>query len=427
MTALQQAWHVDCFKCGSCQLPIRETSYQSNGKQAFHINCKTANAANRVCAGCKEPITSNKCTNALGELWHVDCFKCNVCGGTITGDKFAVDGGKPVHLACRTTAAPRHLCSCGCLKPIDNPSDVVSAFGAKWHIDCFKCGVCGEPIMKVTEAILQGLKPYHKSCKTSEDAKMMDMGNTATRARTRARTMARAMGLPMAPTVAPTVAALDCSPANPADDVSRTLQLEQDTVVQPRQLLCPVESAKLDQDTVVHDSLNEATVTSRGLLDDDTFVQDKMTSQDTFVSDRGLDEATIIQPRSSDAPCVPTYVAEQLRGEHYNATMKSASSGGSSSLRKSAGSTAGHSFRSAASLQSTGSLASIPDGLLWVASDSVAICGGCYFLIEDADRVTVGQEDWHQSCFKCCSCGKFLNTTEEYRRNRQGLHCMQCK
>ena len=103
-TALGKVWHADCFVCCLCGRPIREDKFKTDNGKPQHINCKLGDTE-VVCFGCKRPITTGDIINALGEVWHADCFKCHLCGIRIMGEKFAREGDRPVHPHCKLMAA----------------------------------------------------------------------------------------------------------------------------------------------------------------------------------------------------------------------------------------------------------------------------------------------------------------------------------
>lgn len=52
-----------------------------------------------TCAHCHKPIAGVYIT-ALDQLWHADCFRCAGCGRVIEAASFIPAKGKPYHPAC---------------------------------------------------------------------------------------------------------------------------------------------------------------------------------------------------------------------------------------------------------------------------------------------------------------------------------------
>jgi hypothetical protein len=95
------------------------------------------------CSNCKTSIQSEY-IEALGSIWHLDCFRCAACEKVISGGDFIEKKGRPFHPDCyHELYSPR--CS-GCGKPIIN--DYIKALGKLWHEEHFVCAKCGKPIGK---------------------------------------------------------------------------------------------------------------------------------------------------------------------------------------------------------------------------------------------------------------------------------------
>nr|CAH7727599.1 unnamed protein product [Callosobruchus chinensis] len=71
---------VLCPKC--VQIPVRNATPKSS---------PTANSANE-CAGCKEELKEGQALVALDQQWHIWCFKCGTCGAVLHGEYMGRDG-----------------------------------------------------------------------------------------------------------------------------------------------------------------------------------------------------------------------------------------------------------------------------------------------------------------------------------------------
>lgn len=55
----------------------------------------TKNLHIAVCASCEQPLQGGQVLLALGEQWHVWCFKCSECAAVLQGEYMAHEG-KPL-------------------------------------------------------------------------------------------------------------------------------------------------------------------------------------------------------------------------------------------------------------------------------------------------------------------------------------------
>lgn len=79
-------YHSHCFNCSSCNKNLtNETQVKTNDGQLICHECYVKQA--RKCFRCNGPITS-RCTLHKGRRFHIECFKCNLCGSNIGGDEF---------------------------------------------------------------------------------------------------------------------------------------------------------------------------------------------------------------------------------------------------------------------------------------------------------------------------------------------------
>lgn len=107
-----------------------------------------AGAPMPICKKCGQPIAGSA-LEAIGAQWHPDCFCCSICQQPIKEVDFAIIDDKPAHEACR----PKPDCT-RCHKPIQGM--FLTAMGAKWHEECFKCFKCGVGIAQQKFFIEEG-------------------------------------------------------------------------------------------------------------------------------------------------------------------------------------------------------------------------------------------------------------------------------
>ncbi|KAM7535902.1 hypothetical protein Aperf_G00000100302 [Anoplocephala perfoliata] len=99
ITALEQPWHEECFKCKDCGLNLKGVNfYPENG----FLYCELHHRRNSgmVCAACKEPIVGSRCINALGNRYHLQHFLCTYCLRQLSTGTFKERLGKPYCDSC---------------------------------------------------------------------------------------------------------------------------------------------------------------------------------------------------------------------------------------------------------------------------------------------------------------------------------------
>lgn len=134
-------FHVDCFKCPSCQKSLAGLMYvEHEGKvyceEDFHLLFSPR------CAKCQEPIRGRYVT-ALGQTWHENHFTCTVCSQPFTSDRFRKGADNQPY--CETHFAEQFGVKCArCSKPV--VGSVFEALGKSYHVDCFRCAHDDMPI-----------------------------------------------------------------------------------------------------------------------------------------------------------------------------------------------------------------------------------------------------------------------------------------
>ncbi|KAM9306191.1 PDZ and LIM domain protein 5b isoform 3-T3 [Pholidichthys leucotaenia] len=92
-----------------------------------------------TCARCQQKILG-EVMNALKQTWHVSCFVCAACQQPIRGNTFHMEDGQPY---CEQDYYRLFGTSChGCDFPIEAGDKFLEALGFTWHDTCFVCSVC---------------------------------------------------------------------------------------------------------------------------------------------------------------------------------------------------------------------------------------------------------------------------------------------
>ncbi|XP_072289148.1 PDZ and LIM domain protein 5-like [Eucyclogobius newberryi] len=150
--------------CGHCNMVIRGPFLVAMGrswhKEEFNCaHCRSSLAdigfveeQGRVyCEHCYEEFLAPTCSrcrakimgeviNALKQTWHVHCFLCACCQQPIRNNTFHLEDGEPY---CEPDFYSLFGTGChGCEFPIEAGDRFLEALGHTWHDTCFACAVC---------------------------------------------------------------------------------------------------------------------------------------------------------------------------------------------------------------------------------------------------------------------------------------------
>ncbi|XP_069711709.1 PDZ and LIM domain protein 5 isoform X7 [Phaenicophaeus curvirostris] len=171
-TLVQKAEHIPAGKrtpmCAHCNQVIRGPFLVALGKswhpEEFNCaHCKTSMAyigfveekGALYCEVCYEKFFAPECSkcqrkilgeviNALKQTWHVSCFVCVACHNPIRNNVFHLEDGDPY---CETDYYALFGTMCrGCEFPIEAGDRFLEALGHTWHDTCFVCSVCSDSL-----------------------------------------------------------------------------------------------------------------------------------------------------------------------------------------------------------------------------------------------------------------------------------------
>ncbi|NXL89799.1 PDLI5 protein, partial [Alectura lathami] len=175
-TLVQRAEHIPAGrrtpKCVQCNPAIRGPFLVALGKswhpEEFNCaHCKTSMAyigfveekGALYCEVCYEKFFAPECSkcqrkilgeviNALKQTWHVSCFVCVACHNPIRNNVFHLEDGDPY---CETDYYALFGTMChGCEFPIEAGDRFLEALGHTWHDTCFVCSVCNDSLVGQT-------------------------------------------------------------------------------------------------------------------------------------------------------------------------------------------------------------------------------------------------------------------------------------
>ncbi|KFV18938.1 PDZ and LIM domain protein 5, partial [Tauraco erythrolophus] len=171
-TLVQRAEHIPAGKrtpmCAHCNQVIRGPFLVALGKswhpEEFNCaHCKTSMAyigfveekGALYCEVCYEKFFAPECSkcqrkilgeviNALKQTWHVSCFVCVACHNPIRNNVFHLEDGDPY---CETDYYALFGTMChGCEFPIEAGDRFLEALGHTWHDTCFVCSICSDSL-----------------------------------------------------------------------------------------------------------------------------------------------------------------------------------------------------------------------------------------------------------------------------------------
>ncbi|XP_040052101.2 PDZ and LIM domain protein 5a isoform X4 [Gasterosteus aculeatus] len=167
-TLVQMAEHIPAGTrtpmCGHCNMVIRGPFLVAMGK-SWHkeeFNCAHCRVSladtgfveeqgSVYCEHCYEDFLAPTCSrcqskvlgeviNALKQTWHVYCFLCACCQQPIRNNTFHLEDGEPY---CEQDFYSLFGTSCrGCEFPIEAGDKFLEALGYTWHDTCFVCTLC---------------------------------------------------------------------------------------------------------------------------------------------------------------------------------------------------------------------------------------------------------------------------------------------
>lgn len=175
-SALDQLFHVACFRCISCHVGLRGHPFYAMEGKPYCENCYMETL--EKCSMCSKPIT-DRMLRATGKPYHPACFNCVVCGKNLDGVAFTIDSTGQIHCIedFHRKFAPR---CCVCNEPImprpgKEETIRIVALDRSFHIDCYRCEDCGMLLSSESEG--RGCYPLddHILCKSCNARRVQRM------------------------------------------------------------------------------------------------------------------------------------------------------------------------------------------------------------------------------------------------------------
>ncbi|KAG9479763.1 hypothetical protein GDO78_011676 [Eleutherodactylus coqui] len=170
VSALGKTYHPFCFVCAICRSPFPPGDRVTfNGKECVCQKCTvspTVGNSNlsiqslRNCGGCGLEIKNGQSLVALEKHWHLDCFKCKICGVHLKAEYISKDGIP----YCEMDYHSKFGIKCDhCEKFITGR--VLEAGEKHYHPTCARCVRCSQMFAEGEEMYLQGNAIWHPICR----------------------------------------------------------------------------------------------------------------------------------------------------------------------------------------------------------------------------------------------------------------------
>ncbi|XP_030647567.1 PDZ and LIM domain protein 5a [Chanos chanos] len=142
LVAMGKSWHPEEFTCAHCHTSLAHVGFveeQGSGRGTVYCEHCYEEFFAPTCARCQGKILG-EVINALKQTWHVCCFLCASCQQPIRNKTFHLEDGQPY---CQTDYYSLFGTGChGCDFPIEAGDKFLEALGYTWHDTCFVCTVC---------------------------------------------------------------------------------------------------------------------------------------------------------------------------------------------------------------------------------------------------------------------------------------------
>ena len=154
--ALGFKWHAEHLKCAHSgkKLPIEDEFYVKDSlpyeKDVYFEQFHTCPRCLSIVHMSGEAKDDEKGLQALGQVWHRGCFRCDSCDVDLSGSKFCSrqndDDGRGLMPYCEDCYKEKFMPRCMSCKDyvlLEGDEEVYEACGGYWHPKCFKCAATG--------------------------------------------------------------------------------------------------------------------------------------------------------------------------------------------------------------------------------------------------------------------------------------------
>ncbi|KAL5011426.1 hypothetical protein ScPMuIL_009977 [Solemya velum] len=132
---------------------ILDRTQKTGGSEILIVpGCIMPTLHKEICAGCQRPIEDRFLLKVMENSWHEQCLQCTICQMPLTGSCFARDR----KIYCKLDYDKLFGTKCnGCLQSIPSNELVMRALGNVYHLRCFVCVVCGHQLQKGEQFVIK--------------------------------------------------------------------------------------------------------------------------------------------------------------------------------------------------------------------------------------------------------------------------------
>lgn len=161
VTVSKYSWHADCFTCRRCKENLLKQKYYLSDESLLCSKCKSDHSIVTQCQGCKNAISSTVSFIKHKKLcWHAECFKCMFCQTWLADGKFHEIDGNPACTSCYTSKIGTKCAICQ-----QTISTAGVKFGLRvYHADCFKCRACDKMLIRESKVKEKNGEPICSDC-----------------------------------------------------------------------------------------------------------------------------------------------------------------------------------------------------------------------------------------------------------------------
>ncbi|KAG1459550.1 hypothetical protein G6F56_006141 [Rhizopus delemar] len=136
VSALGGLWHTRCFRCKRCHRELENEQYYEKDNQIYCAK-DYRQLFSIICHACHEPI-EHQALRVLGKYYHENHFCCCVCKLPIGQEQFKVHEEEAY---CQEDYLKKFGKRCsGCSQFLQG--EYINALGQMWHKQCFHCTDC---------------------------------------------------------------------------------------------------------------------------------------------------------------------------------------------------------------------------------------------------------------------------------------------
>ncbi|KAI4473326.1 hypothetical protein M0804_015392 [Polistes exclamans] len=136
-------------------LPFRSTGDNNNAESSVSVKTESG-LLETICAGCGRTITDKYVMRVMERNYHEECLSCAACAAPLSQSCFIRD----LKFYCRSDYERIFSVKCArCMEKISCSEMVMRVAGLIFHMECFACCMCGQPLQRGAHYILRQGQP----------------------------------------------------------------------------------------------------------------------------------------------------------------------------------------------------------------------------------------------------------------------------